>query len=393
MSERAPKPRMGCSMRFQPQVRRFHSFPSLGPLLAVCLLSFLTAGSVAVAQSPQKPATTAAGQQATATGQTLFSSAVNEVIVPITATDSKGRFISDLVQSDFHLFDEGKEQKIDIFSHQQSQPVVIGFLIDMSNRMKVNWERYKDSTSELMINLLPGDKKYSGYLITYGNQPELVTDTSSDPEAMVAKVAKMKPAGGSALLDAIYMACTSRKAVQGEPYEPRRVIIVIGDGHDSASKKTLEEVEEIAQRNLVTIYAMDTVAFGFHNDDEDNLVALTTLTGGRIEAPLGENMYKDISGYLSTVQDAGNYAVQVGTGGYTAEVQRSLFLAVSNLMGEITTQYVVRYHPDLQTECDPDHPKCDTSMDKKYRHIKVTVGLPNVTLRYRDGYYPFPVQP
>ena len=215
MSERAPKPRMGCSMRFQPQVRRFHSFPSLGPLLAVCLLSFLTAGSVAVAQSPQKPATTAAGQQATATGQTLFSSAVNEVIVPITATDSKGRFISDLVQSDFHLFDEGKEQKIDIFSHQQSQPVVIGFLIDMSNRMKVNWERYKDSTSELMINLLPGDKKYSGYLITYGNQPELVTDTSSDPEAMVAKVAKMKPAGGSALFDAIYMACTSRKAVQG----------------------------------------------------------------------------------------------------------------------------------------------------------------------------------
>ena len=28
-------------------------------------------------------------------------------------------------------------------------------------------------------------------------------------------------------------------------------------------------------------------------------------------------------------------------------------------------------------------------MDKQYRHVKVTVGLPNVTLRFRDGYYPF----
>jgi Ca-activated chloride channel homolog len=207
----------------------------------------------------------------------------------------------------------------------------------------------------------------------------------------VQKLSKIKPGGGAALFDAIYMACTSRKTIVGEPYEPRRVLIVIGDGHDSASSKTLEEVEEIAQRNLVTIYAMDTVAFGFHNDDEDNLVGLTSLTGGRIEAPLGEHMYKDISGYLSNVQDAGNYAVQVGTGGYTAEVQKSLFLSVSNLMGEITTQYVMRYHPDLRTDCGPDQPKCDPSQKKQYRHIKVTVGLPNVTLRYRDGYYPFPV--
>lgn len=354
--------------------RRFSSFS----LVAGFACMFLS-GSAYAQSKPASP------------DQPTFKSVLNEVIVPITATDSKGKFISDLVQSDFHVFDEGKEQKIDFFSHEQSQPVVIGFLIDMSNRMKVNWDRYKDSTTELMLNLLPGDKKYSGYLITYGNKPELVTDTSSDPEAMVQSLAKMKPSGGSALFDAIYMACTSRKSVMGEPYEPRRVLIIIGDGHDSASKKSLEEAEEIAQRNLVTIYAMDTVAFGFHNDDEDNLIGLTSLTGGKIESPLGENMYKDISGYLSNVQDAGNYAVTVGTGGYTAEVQKSLFLSISDLIGEITTQYVVRYHPDLETECDPEHPKCNTSKDKQYRHIKVTVGLPNITLRFRDGYYPFPV--
>ena len=81
----------------------------------------------------------------------------------------------------------------------------------------------------------------------------------------------------------------------------------------------LPEVAEIAQRNLVTIYAMSTVAFGFHTDGEDNLTQLTSQTGGKVETPLN-NAYKDISGYLSTPSDDGNYAIQVGTGGYTAEI-------------------------------------------------------------------------
>src|SRR4051794_7121454 len=193
--------------------------------------------------------------------QSPIRASVNEVIVPVTVTDDKGRFVSNLTKEDFKIFDENKEQKIDFFSHEQSQPIVIGFLIDTSNGMKIHWDKYQEAATDLMLNLLPGDKKYSGYLITYGNQPELVTDTSSDSEKMVAKMSKIKPAGGSALFDAIYMACTSRKTVQGEPFEPRRVLIVIGDGHDTASKKSLKEVTEIAQRNQVTVYAMSSVAF------------------------------------------------------------------------------------------------------------------------------------
>src|SRR5271166_2070102 len=153
---------------------------------------------------------------------------VNEVIVPVTVTDDKGRFISNLTKDDFRIYDEGREQKIDFFSHEQSQPIVIGFLIDTSNGMKIHWDKYREAATELMLNLLPGDRKYSGYLISYGNEPELLADTSSDSEKMVEKMRKIKPAGGSALFDAIYMACTSRKTVAGEPYEPRRVIVVIG---------------------------------------------------------------------------------------------------------------------------------------------------------------------
>src|SRR3981081_3664294 len=102
------------------------------------------------------------------------------------------------------------------------------------------------------------------------------------------------------------MPATSRKLVAGEPIEPRRILVVIGDGHDNASKKTLDEALEIAQRNLVTIYGVSTVAFGFNNENDKNLVRLAEETGGRVEYPL-QGVYSDVSGYLSTPSGEGHY--------------------------------------------------------------------------------------
>jgi Ca-activated chloride channel family protein len=156
---------------------------------------------------------------------------VNEVIVPVTVTDEKGRFVSDLDKTDFHIYEEGKEQQIQFFTRERSQPVVVGFLMDVSNASRLHWKNYLDAAIELVQNLVPGDNpKFSGYLIGYSNDAELLVNTTTDPEPMVEKMEKLKPSGGSALYDAIYMACTSRKLVQGEPIEPRRVLVIVGDG-------------------------------------------------------------------------------------------------------------------------------------------------------------------
>lgn len=299
---------------------------------------------------------------------------VKEVIVPVTVTDDKGRFVSDLDKADFQIYDEGKLQTISYFTRERSQPVVVGFLLDLSNSNRSNWPKFQEAASELVLTLLPGDKKYSGYLIGYGAEAELLVNTTSDPEKIVEKIRKMRPGGGAALYDAIYQACTSRTVVSGEPLDPRRVVVVIGDGNDNASRHTLEEVVEIAQRNLVTVYGVSTMAYGFANEGDKNLVRLAEETGGRVEYPLQE-VYKDVAGYLSQPRDEGNYALQPGTGGYAAAISKSIFNSIANVAGEVTTQYIIRYRPD------------DVSGSKLKRNIEVKVNLANVKVRARKNYF------
>ena len=50
---------------------------------------------------------------------------VNEVIVPVTVTDDKGRFISNLEQKDFQILEQGKPQTLEFFSRERNQSVVV----------------------------------------------------------------------------------------------------------------------------------------------------------------------------------------------------------------------------------------------------------------------------
>jgi Ca-activated chloride channel family protein len=303
---------------------------------------------------------------------------VNEVVVPVTVTDEKGRFVSNLEQKDFQILDQGKPQAIQYFSAERSQPVVVGFLMDLSNASRAQWKSYQDAAIEMALTMLPGDKKFSGYLIGYGNEAELMVNTTSDSEKIVAKLRALKPGGGAALYDAIYQACTRRSLIEGEPVDPRRILIIIGDGNDNSSKKNLDEVLELAQRNLVTIYGISTTAYGFTSEGTDNLVRLAEETGGRVEYPL-QNVYKDVPGFLSTPSDEGNFALKVGTGGYASAISNSIFKAIANVAGEITTQYILRYTPDAAA--------ADSA--RQFRTINVKVALPDVKVRARKGYYPF----
>ena len=84
-----------------------------------------------------------------------------------------------------------------------------------------------------------------------------------------------------------------------------------------------------------------------------------------------------MTGYLSTPSDEGNYALKVGTGQYAAELANGMYRAVEAVVGEVTTQYIIRYVPN------------STDTKKQYREVQVKVNLMNVKVRARKGYYPF----
>lgn len=333
---------------------------------------------------PAKPegAPQAAPAQQNGQPTVRFTSSPTEVIVPVTVTDDHGKFISNLTKDDFRIFDEGRPQRITYFSHDAKQAsIVVGFLVDLSASSTIHWDKYQEMIQELMWELLPGeDSRYSGYLITYANEAQLAVNTTHDSDKLAAAIRRAKPSGGSAMNDAIYKACMDRTLVKGEPYEPRRIIVIIGDGHDNASKKSLDEVLELAQRNMVTIYAISTQSFGMSNESQDVLERITTQTGGHVEYPLN-SLYKDVSGYLSTPRDAGNYVYEAGTGGYAAQVAAGITRAVEGVVGDIGMQYILRYTPEVDAD----------GKVKVMRRIKVDIpALPGggYNLHYRQFYYP-----
>jgi Ca-activated chloride channel homolog len=369
-----------------------HRLPRFLPAAVIggVLLCLLAAAQQVVPSKPAAPAAETAKQVTPPVAEPArkpddiqtFTSQAQEVILPVTVKDEKGRFISNLVKSDFRVLDEGRPQQIKFFSHAEKQPIVVGFLVDQSASVRIHWDKFREATRELVWNLLPGDPKYKGYLIQYNTKADLLVNTTQDSDKIAEEVAKMKPSGGSALFDAIYRACTDRALVKGEPYEPRRVIIIVGDGQDNASSKTLDQVLELAVRNQVTIYGMSTMNFGFENPDQDVLERLAFETGGHVEYPLN-NVYSDVSGYLSHPSDYGNYALTVGTGGYASEISSHIVEAIAGITGEITTQYVLRYTPDIDPEAKP----------RDFRRIKVEIpSLPGVKVLTRYGYYPYPVR-
>ena len=130
------------------------------------------------AASNDAPASEASAQQSSSPPIRVE---VNEVIVPVTVTNDQGKFVSDLDQKDFQVLEDNKPQTIQFFTRERNQPVVIGFLIDLSSASKIHWKNYQDAATELVQTLLTDDKKLSGYLISYGQDAELQVNTTSGP--------------------------------------------------------------------------------------------------------------------------------------------------------------------------------------------------------------------
>ena len=182
------------------------------------------------------------------------------------------------------------------------------------------------------------------------------------------------------MVDAIYQACAEK--LQSSPYqgiaEPRKVVVIVGDGHDNASKHSMAQAVFACQQQQVTVYAVSTEAWGFEVSEEKNLGIITRETGGVLVRPM-QNVHKDINGFMSKPQDAGNYQYEVGTGLYARAQLEALYTAVLSISGQVQSQYIIGYSP-LKPFTDAVYRKLE---------VKVNIGAEtSVDVYHREGYFP-----
>ena len=92
------------------------------------LSSVLILCSLASAQSKQAP-------PATTSEPTTFTAETRLVILPVSVSDKNGKLVTDLQQKSFKVFENGVEQPIKLFRHEDV-PISLGIIVDNSGSMK-----------------------------------------------------------------------------------------------------------------------------------------------------------------------------------------------------------------------------------------------------------------
>jgi Ca-activated chloride channel family protein len=212
---------------------------------------------------------------------------VNMVVLHATVQDHKNVLVSGLDKDDFQIYEDGALQQIKHFSHEDI-PVTVGLVIDNSGSMRPKRADViaaalafaRSSNPEDQMFVVNFNEKVSFGLP--GNTP--FTDQVAQLEVALSRIAAD---GETALYDAVVAALAHLK----KGTRDKKVLIVISDGGDNASKHKLPEIMTLAGQPDAIIY---TIGIFDEQDGDRNPGVLKRLakdTGG--ESFLPESL-KDI---------------------------------------------------------------------------------------------------
>jgi len=172
---------------------------------------------------------------------------VRLVNVVATVTDSRGRYVPNLIQADFTLEEDGKPQQISHFSQDKNVPVSVGILLDTSASMDRKIRTAIEAVDRFIRRIHPDDEIF---LMTFAGQPVLRQDFTDDRDKLSQSLRRIFPTGGTALYDAV---ADSVVKIHSSHHE-KRAILVITDGQDTASVAKLEEVLQSIRKSDVLVY-------------------------------------------------------------------------------------------------------------------------------------------
>jgi Ca-activated chloride channel homolog len=277
------------------------------------------------------------------------------VVVTIAGRPSGASF--DLKPEDFEILEDGAPQEISNFSRNADQPLKMVMLFDtsLSVAQALNFERLAASRFFGRV-IRPQDH---AAVFSVSTDVIVLQEFTNKVPLLVDAIRQLRALGATSLYDGIYLAADYVKKAQG-----RRVIVIVSDGGDTTSTKSLLESLAQAQESDAVIFAVFT-GNPWPSQNLRDLAAeraletLTGETGGEVLKPK-----------LSLGKNGSRYGEE------TDDISlKELDQTFDNLAQQLRTQYVLGFY------------STNEKRDGSFRKLSVRIKKPGYTARARTGYY------
>jgi Ca-activated chloride channel family protein len=180
-------------------------------------------------------------------------SGVELVSLNVTVTDGT-KYVTDLNEPDFEVFEDGVKQDLTFFSRMQ-QPIALAVLLDTSNSMEERLPTAQEAAVGFAKRLRPVDTME---VVAFNSQVDVVQPMTNDIAALEKAIRATSVNGSTSLYNAIYVSLKGLKRARAQSAEDirRQALVVLSDGDDTSSMMPYEEVLDLAKRSETAIYAI-----------------------------------------------------------------------------------------------------------------------------------------
>lgn len=170
------------------------------------------------------------------------------VNIPVIVSDRQNRYIPGLTIADFKVFQDGSEQKIEIFNNEEA-PMNIVLALDTSRSTELVLDKIKKAAKQFIKILGPADR---AMIVTFDNDIEVLSELTNDRKTLekAVKRAGIGERFGTVIYDAVYEVINRRL----KPVSGRKAIILLTDGKDFGSYITRRELLEELDESDTVIY-------------------------------------------------------------------------------------------------------------------------------------------
>jgi Ca-activated chloride channel homolog len=207
---------------------------------------------------------------------------IDLVLLQATVTDKNNNYIKGLSQTDFQVWEDKIEQKVEYF-YAENVPVSVAIIFDVSGSMEKKLQQARLAANTF---LKLGDEEDEYLLIEFSDSARIVQDFTSDITKLQNRILFSAAKGNTSLYDALYLALDK---VSRDGSNARKAVIVITDGQDNHSRYSFTNVRDFAREHDVMIYGIgiedraDLLIGGFSG--RLVLRSLSEMTGGSAYFP------------------------------------------------------------------------------------------------------------